>query len=109
MSDDTDKRLTTVELRLDGIERDMGKVVSGMNRLLEQQAAQPQALTWKTVLGTLASVLGGAAIVWQIVGMSPSVTDLQKEMAAIKPIVKRNDDALMWRPTAWTAEVRKAN
>jgi hypothetical protein len=111
MSDDTDKRLTTVELRLDGIERDMGKVVTGLDKLLSAQAAAPSMLTWKMVGGTLTSVAAAGYVVWRIIEMSPAVsvltdklTETRYRIERLEAEQKRTTEALGWRPT-----IAKAN
>ncbi len=101
---DHDIRLTQVEralsgqgieiarqgTRLDSIERDVGKVLSALDRMATAQtaaaaaqAAVPQPLSWKAIGGTLTSVAAAGIVVWQIVSMAPVVTDIRNQLTTL--------------------------
>jgi len=97
MSDDTDSRLSAVEralgaqgqeqarqgARLDAIERDIGGVKTGIEKLLQTQASTPQPLSWKTAGATLMSVASAGAVIWGIIAMSPAVGELRDNVGKL--------------------------
>src|SRR5689334_15184612 len=91
MEDHVDQRLSAVEreqarqgAKLDGLERDVGKIAVGVERLLSDRAAAPQPLSWKTAGATLVSVASAGAVVWGIISMSPAVNELRERLSRIE-------------------------
>jgi hypothetical protein len=114
--DTTDTRLTIVERDLAAVKTDIGdfrRDVKASNvEILAAIAAMRDAGSVgsrvKGAAGYAFALVTLAGCVWFIISVSPAVTDLDKRLGKIEPIVKRNDDAMEWRPTAWTAEVRRS-
>ncbi len=98
--------------RLSRIETDVGKIGSGVEKLLERDAKRPDVMTGKTVAATLLttgaviSMLG--AFVWWLIAQSPAVTGLEKRVSRLDDPdtgkVPRLENALR----GWQTSVSKA-
>lgn len=92
---DHDMRLTAVEralsgqgaelarqgTRLDGIERDISKVLAGLETIAKDRAAAPQPISWKVAGATLISLAAAGSVIWQIIAMAPVVTEIRDKLA----------------------------
>jgi len=101
MSENHEQRLSDVEReqvrqgeRLSRIETDVGKIGAGVDKLLER----PKGLSWGAVGGTIVATAGGllsvAAVGWWLIGSSPAVRDLEKEVAAVRSDTERKVEAV---------------
>jgi hypothetical protein len=102
------ERLDGIDGRMDRLERDVGKVGSGVDELLRRDAARPAPTSWRTA--TAASISGLLALLagfsWWFTSVSPAVQDLDRRMTRIDdkdigrmPRVERRVDELeRWAP-----------
>lgn len=81
--------------RLSRIETDVGKVVSGMEKLLERDARRGEALSFKSVAVTCSSLAAIAVVVWWLIDTAPSVRALEKRV-----------DRMQWQ-YGWTGSVER--
>ncbi len=115
---DNDERLGHLETevvrlgeRQTRMERDLTKIGQGVDRLLEREAARPEPMGWRTVIGTLGSVASVIAMMaffsWWFIATSPTVLDLDRRLT-------RLDDRDIGRVTrlekdvSWTPRVSNA-
>jgi hypothetical protein len=80
--------------RLGRIESDVGKIGTGVERLLERDAKRPQALSWGTIAATAGGLIGVAAVGWWLIGTSPAVQDLRERIADVKAALDRRVDTV---------------
>lgn len=109
MSENHEQRLSDVEReqvrqgeRLGRIESDVGKIGSGVERLLERDAKRPQAVTFQAATGACIGVAAIAAVVWWLIGNAPAVQDLDRRLSKLDDPevgrVTRVEKELGWQP-----------
>ncbi|HRN84534.1 MAG TPA: hypothetical protein PK857_06910 [Hyphomicrobium sp.] len=106
------------EVRLGRIESDVGKITSGVEKLLERDARRPQALTWQAVAATCVGMAAVAVVGWWLIETAPAVraiddkvakarADMTAEVRAVERRVDRLDDPEIGRVPAVERRVRE--
>lgn len=60
-----------------GVKADVGKIGDGVQQLLRRDAARPEPLTWKHIVGVCAGVVTVAIVVSWLIAQAPAVRDLE--------------------------------
>lgn len=95
--------------RLDELVRDVGKIGSGVEKLLDREAKRPPALTWATIGGTAAALVSIALVGWWLISSSPAIQDLRDrvsrlddpEVGKVRRLEERTRELETWRPTVY--------
>lgn len=105
------------EVRLGRIESDVGKIGTGVEKLLERDARRPQAMSWATVVGACGGIATVAVVGWWLIGSSPAVRELhdkisdkareiERQVADVNRRVDRLDDPEIGRVPTVERKVR---
>src|SRR5262249_18861391 len=69
------------------VERDVGKIGTGVEELLRRDATRPPPTNWRTAGLTIFSALGGVSMLvgfsWWFTSVSPAVLDLEKRVSRL--------------------------
>jgi hypothetical protein len=69
--------------QLNRVERDVGNIGKGVEKLLERDAKRPAPVTWGSIAGVAGGLISVGFVIWWRIGTSPAVQDLDRRVTKL--------------------------